>query len=565
MGARTTPVESAQTLPARTWFAVASLAAHAFGVAAKQARQKWAILKMKSEREQLIVKMQQLGHRTKFIASAVCVATIIGLLSVVLILADRQASNQGSSRARNAAIALPCSEGGPVQLTGMNSEAHRLGVYIKTSLENLLGNTCRTGAWSDAVDTTEEILQVGGGNTSDYCRTAVASPKACKRITIAEFLTRLGTLNTAPKHPRLIYIPDQSWGSSLSTDQATALADFISSGGGVFQESYNGGVKHYEWLNKLYPGLTYTTCWNCIDGPFPSTDGIALGLDKYKISDQWHGTFSVPDPAGADLWAPGNATGTAKTSFDGTSYYPWAFPEYKNALGVLASFGEKRIMIGAASVSLPCKLCVVIAPVVVSPVVSGATTLVPSACGSSPSPTTSITITTQRIDGTFVANTPVTYKIGNDTPVTTQTGSTGTLVVLDVPTSCTGVLDVKVTSTAPDFKNSVATKSVLANPSATPGSVPGVPTNLSGVRTGNQVNLTWSAPASSNSTITDYVVEFLSDPGSTWVIFDDGKSELVSASVTGLTAGKRYFFRVSAINSFGRGYPTANEGAQSWG
>ena len=565
MGARTTPVESAQTLPARTWFAVAILAAHAFGVAAKQARQKWAILKMKSEREQLIVKMQQLGHRTKFIASAVCVATIIGLLSVVLILADRQASNQGSSRARNAAIALPCSEGGPVQLTGMNSAFHDLRVYIKTSLENLLGKTCRTGAWSDAVNTTEEILQVGG-STSYNCLNAVASPKACKTISIADFLTRLGTLNTAPTHPRLIYIPDQSWLISWSTDQATALADFISSGGGVFQESYANGNLHYGWLNKLYPGLTYSVNGGSV-GPYPSTDGIALGLDKYKIAEIWHGSFSVQDPArpGADLWASGKATDTAKTSFDQTPYTPWAFPEYKNALGVLASYQEFRIMIGAASVSLPCKLCVVIAPVVVSPIVPGATTLVPSACGSSPSPTTSITITTQRIDGTFVANTPVTYKIGNDTPVTTQTDSTGTLVVLDVPTSCTGVLDVKVTSTASDFKNSVATKSVLANPSATPGSVPGVPTNLSGVRTGNQVNLTWSAPASSNSTITDYVVEFLSDPGSTWVIFDDGKSELASASVTGLTAGKRYFFRVSAINSFGRGYPTANEGAQSWG
>ncbi|MSO60027.1 MAG: fibronectin type III domain-containing protein [Ilumatobacteraceae bacterium] len=452
----------------------------------------------------------------------------------------------------------------------MNSESHGLVVYIKTSLENLLGKTCPTGAWSDAVDTTEEILQVGGNMGA--CANAVASPKACKKISIADFLTRLRTLNTAPTHPRLIYIPDQSWPIlySWSTDQATALADFISNGGGVFQESYVSGLLQYGWLNKLYPGLTYTIrVSNNLVGPYPTTDGIALGLDKYQIAAQWHGSFSVQDPVrrGADLWAFGKESDTALTvSFDQLERYkPWAFPEYKNALGVLASYQESRIMIGAASVSLPCKLCVVIAPVVVSPIVSGATTLVPSACGSSPSPTTSITITTQRIDGTFVANTPVTYKIGNDTPVTAQTDSTGTLVVLDVPTSCTGVLDVKVTSTAPDFKNSVATKSVSATPSATPGSVPGVPTNLSGVRTGNQVNLTWSAPASSNSTITDYVVEFLSDPGSTWVIFDDGKSELASASVTGLTAGKMYFFRVSAINSFGRGYPTANEGAQSWG
>ncbi|OJX71029.1 MAG: hypothetical protein BGO95_07675 [Micrococcales bacterium 73-13] len=83
---------------------------------------------------------------------------------------------------------------------------------------------------------------------------------------------------------------------------------------------------------------------------------------------------------------------------------------------------------------------------------------------------------------------------------------------------------------------------------------PGAPTGLAGTPGGAQVGLSWSAPASNGgSAITDYVVEFKASADSTWSVFSDGTSTATSATVTGLTNGTSYDFRVSAVNSVGTG------------
>ena len=88
--------------------------------------------------------------------------------------------------------------------------------------------------------------------------------------------------------------------------------------------------------------------------------------------------------------------------------------------------------------------------------------------------------------------------------------------------------------------------------------VPAAPTSVTATGGNAQAALTWSAPTVSAQTpITDYVVQFSSNSGSTWNTFSDGTSTSTSATVTGLTNSTAYVFRVAAVNGVGAGAYTA--------
>ena len=89
-----------------------------------------------------------------------------------------------------------------------------------------------------------------------------------------------------------------------------------------------------------------------------------------------------------------------------------------------------------------------------------------------------------------------------------------------------------------------------------PATVPGQPTITEVTRGNSEVNLTWTAPANNGSAITDYVVEFLPNGGS-WTPFSDGVNTNIYTTVTGLTNGTSYTFRVSAKNIIGTGLSSA--------
>lgn len=81
-----------------------------------------------------------------------------------------------------------------------------------------------------------------------------------------------------------------------------------------------------------------------------------------------------------------------------------------------------------------------------------------------------------------------------------------------------------------------------------------MPPDVDGISGNAQVALAWSAPATDGSRpITDYVIQVSSDSGLTWTTFDDGVSSAASATVTGLTNGTGYMFRVAAVNQIGQG------------
>ncbi len=105
------------------------------------------------------------------------------------------------------------------------------------------------------------------------------------------------------------------------------------------------------------------------------------------------------------------------------------------------------------------------------------------------------------------------------------------------------------TSNSFDLTASPADSAVVITANA-----PSAPTSVVGTAGNTQVSLTWSAPVSNGgSAITDYRVEFSSNSGAIWSTFADGTSTTAAATVTGLTNGTSYTFRVSAINVAGTG------------
>ena len=93
---------------------------------------------------------------------------------------------------------------------------------------------------------------------------------------------------------------------------------------------------------------------------------------------------------------------------------------------------------------------------------------------------------------------------------------------------------------------------------------PGVVTNVVGTTGVGQISVTWSAPVSNGgSAITDYTVQYSSNSGSTWTTFTDGVSTATSATITGLSAGTSYTFRVLAKNAIGDGPYSAASAAVS--
>jgi surface protein len=88
--------------------------------------------------------------------------------------------------------------------------------------------------------------------------------------------------------------------------------------------------------------------------------------------------------------------------------------------------------------------------------------------------------------------------------------------------------------------------------------VPGAPTGVSGSSDNGQVSLSWTAPSDNGgSAITDYLIQVSSNSGSSWTTFNDGTSTSTTATVTGLTNGTAYTFRVAAVNAVGRGSDSA--------
>ena len=137
------------------------------------------------------------------------------------------------------------------------------------------------------------------------------------------------------------------------------------------------------------------------------------------------------------------------------------------------------------------------------------------------------------------------------------TSSGSWIPFLDGVTGATYALIPGLTNgTSYDFRvaarNSAGTGPYTTTATRIPATIPGAPTSLSATGSGTSRTLTWTAPGSTGgSAITDYVVEFKLSSSSIWTVFADATSASTGVTVTGLTSGAVYDFKVTTVNAVG--------------
>jgi hypothetical protein len=75
--------------------------------------------------------------------------------------------------------------------------------------------------------------------------------------------------------------------------------------------------------------------------------------------------------------------------------------------------------------------------------------------------------------------------------------------------------------------------------------------NLQATTNTGDVALTWTAPNSNGSPISDYIIKYSQDNFATEIVYNDGVGSGTSTVVTGLTPGQNYKFKVIAVNGIG--------------
>jgi hypothetical protein len=143
-------------------------------------------------------------------------------------------------------------------------------------------------------------------------------------------------------------------------------------------------------------------------------------------------------------------------------------------------------------------------------------------------------------------------------------GGVSWVVVADaVSTATSATLTSLVNGTSYQYRVAAITSYGLgfwSTPSSSvmPMTVPTAPFGLGGVRGDSSVALSWLAPTDNGGVaVTDYKIEYRLTSAATWTTFSDGVSAATSATVTGLTNGSPYEFRVIATNLAGFS-PTSN-------
>ena len=129
------------------------------------------------------------------------------------------------------------------------------------------------------------------------------------------------------------------------------------------------------------------------------------------------------------------------------------------------------------------------------------------------------------------------------TTFTDGTATTTSAVVTGLVNGTAHIFRVSAVNAAGTGDPSAASASIT--PQAFPPATPAAPTATGG---NGQASLTWAAPFDSGSAITDYEIQYSSNNGVNWTTFPDGASTATSATVTGLTNGTAYVFRVAARN-----------------
>lgn len=77
-----------------------------------------------------------------------------------------------------------------------------------------------------------------------------------------------------------------------------------------------------------------------------------------------------------------------------------------------------------------------------------------------------------------------------------------------------------------------------------------------GARTASSIALTWAAASGTSVAVTDYIVQYRRTDATEWTTYTDGESVATAATVTGLTTGTSYVFRVVPVSAWGSSSPS---------
>ena len=102
-------------------------------------------------------------------------------------------------------------------------------------------------------------------------------------------------------------------------------------------------------------------------------------------------------------------------------------------------------------------------------------------------------------------------------------------------------------------KNSVGEGPAIISSLIMPVTAPGTPTPLIVSADSGRATLTWTKPSGGGLPITDYVVQYRLASASSWTTAADGVTATSSATLTGLTNGATYVFRVAAVTTYAMG------------
>ena len=91
--------------------------------------------------------------------------------------------------------------------------------------------------------------------------------------------------------------------------------------------------------------------------------------------------------------------------------------------------------------------------------------------------------------------------------------------------------------------NAAGTGTATANVSATPSTTASAPTSLIATPGNSQVSLAFTAGSNGGSALTDYVIEYSSNSGSSWSTFSHTATTTSPVVITGLTNYTSYIFR----------------------
>jgi hypothetical protein len=157
--------------------------------------------------------------------------------------------------------------------------------------------------------------------------------------------------------------------------------------------------------------------------------------------------------------------------------------------------------------------------------------------------------------GSAITGYTIEYTPSGGSAQTVSTGTSATSYNLDGLTNGT-LYGVRVRAV-----NAIGAGGYSDSFSGKPFTAPDSPTGVSGTRSNASASLSWAAPSNNGgSAVQDYVVQYSSDGGSNWTTFSDGFAESTGTTVTGLTNGVEYVFRVAAINAAGQGAWSALSG-----